>query len=256
MLYIGLWNHADEHSRAQGDPRLIKGQVFPYDDDLTVDSVTGLLDELAGLRRVIRYTAEGGQYLYLPKLARHQRLEDKVPSRLPPPPDGVEDVQLHMGYPQHPLPDGNDVDNAVDNPKQRPDQPRQSAQTNLRGPGVKQVAGSRKHVAGKTLAQLTPGGSDSFAAFWLVYPRKVAKGHALKAWAKAVKLVPDPQVLVEAAAQYAQQRQYEPPQYTKYPATWLNGQCWLDEPPPQRMPASPAVMAGLSLAAQLKAAGR
>ena len=30
---------------------------------------------------------------------------------------------------------------------------------------------------------------------------------------------------------YAAQRDGEDPQFTKHPATWLNGKCWTDEPP-------------------------
>jgi hypothetical protein len=88
LLYIGLWNHSDEHARVQGDARLIKGRVFPYEDDLDDDAVEELLEELAAAGRIVRYVADGDPYLFLPKLAKHQRLEAaKVPSRLPAPED-------------------------------------------------------------------------------------------------------------------------------------------------------------------------
>ncbi len=90
MLYMALWNLADEHARLMGDPAYIKGQAFPYaeDDDLTPKVIDALLDTLADAGRVVRYEAEGDPYLFLPRLAKHQRLEAaKVPSRLPPPPD-------------------------------------------------------------------------------------------------------------------------------------------------------------------------
>jgi hypothetical protein len=58
--------------------------VFPYDD---VD-VDALMCELVKLGRVQAYEHDGDPFLYLPKLAAHQRLEaNKVPSRLPAPPD-------------------------------------------------------------------------------------------------------------------------------------------------------------------------
>jgi hypothetical protein len=84
LLYIGLWNYADEHGRLHGDPAVIKGQVFPYDDI----AVTPLLEELKMLGRVQEYIFEGDPYLFLPKLAHHQRLEPaKAKSRLPDPPE-------------------------------------------------------------------------------------------------------------------------------------------------------------------------
>lgn len=83
LLYIGLWNYADEHGRLHGDPAVIKGQVFPYDD---VD-VVGLLEELVALERVQAYEYDGDPYLFIPTLAKHQRLEAaKSQSRLPEPP--------------------------------------------------------------------------------------------------------------------------------------------------------------------------
>jgi hypothetical protein len=83
LLYIGLWNYADEHGRLHGDPAVIKGQVFPYDDI----AVTPLLEELVGLGRVQAYQFEGDPYLFLPMLGKHQRLEpNKAKSRLPDPP--------------------------------------------------------------------------------------------------------------------------------------------------------------------------
>jgi hypothetical protein len=86
MLYMGLWNQADEHSRLNGDLVWIKGRVFPYDDDITVERLKELLDELDCAGRVQRYEVEGDPYLFIPKLAQHQRLEPKVESRIPSPP--------------------------------------------------------------------------------------------------------------------------------------------------------------------------
>lgn len=87
LLYMGLWNLADEHGRLRGDARYVKGQLLPYDDDLPPSAVDGLLNLLHRTGKALRYRANGRPYVYLPTLARHQRLEpDKVPSRLPAPP--------------------------------------------------------------------------------------------------------------------------------------------------------------------------
>lgn len=100
LLYIGLWNLADEHGRLRGDPRYIKGQILPYDDDLDADAVEGLLVELEDARKVVRYREGSGAYMFLPNLAKHQRLEaDKVPSRLPAPPCADESELLGANEP-------------------------------------------------------------------------------------------------------------------------------------------------------------
>ena len=52
---------------------------------------------------------------------------------------------------------------------------------------------------------------------------------AAKAWGKALKSASAAQIIT-GARRYAVERQDENPQYTKHPATWLNGGCWMDEP--------------------------
>jgi hypothetical protein len=91
LLYIGMWNYADEHCRLHGDPAVIKGQVFPYDD---VD-IEPLLAELVTAGRVVAYTFDGDPYLHIPTLNKHQRLEpNKTPSRLPSPDDADPTAQV------------------------------------------------------------------------------------------------------------------------------------------------------------------
>lgn len=87
MLYIGLWNHADEHARAQGDARVIQGQIFPYESDLTVAKIDLMLDHLEEAKVIHRYVVDSDPYLFLPKLSEHQRLEpSRVRSKIPAPP--------------------------------------------------------------------------------------------------------------------------------------------------------------------------
>lgn len=95
MLYVALWNFADEHGRLPGDPRLIKSWCFPLDDDVSAAIVDGWLDQLAGIGKVHRYTVGGGRFLYLPNLGDHQRLEPgKKDSRHPAPEDGYPEHQV------------------------------------------------------------------------------------------------------------------------------------------------------------------
>ena len=67
-----------------------------------------------------------------------------------------------------------------------------------------------------------------FDEFWKIYPRKVAKGGAQKAWLNAVKIA-KPEDIIAGAKIYAKDKTRDP-KFTAHPATWLNGQRWLDEP--------------------------
>ena len=65
-----------------------------------------------------------------------------------------------------------------------------------------------------------------FEVFWSVYPRKASKGTARRAWSKAIKIAA-PEEIIQAATSYAADPNREPT-FTAHPATWLNGERWLD----------------------------
>jgi hypothetical protein len=61
----------------------------------------------------------------------------------------------------------------------------------------------------------------------------VAIGAAEKAYRQIIaKAEATPADLIAGAMRYAAERDGQPAQYTKRPATWLNQQCWKDEPAP------------------------
>ena len=71
-----------------------------------------------------------------------------------------------------------------------------------------------------------------FEQFWQIYPLKVGKGTASKAWLKAIKRG-SPQMITEGAERYANDPNRDP-EFTAHPATWLNADRWLDSPLPPR----------------------
>lgn len=82
-------------------------------------------------------------------------------------------------------------------------------------------------------------GSDrdlAFVEFWRRYPHKTGKGQARKAWAAARRRGVLPEVIVAGADRYREDPNRDPA-FTKHPATWLNGECWDDEPLPDKRPA-------------------
>lgn len=88
----------------------------------------------------------------------------------------------------------------------------------------------------KSISSLSPPLSSSgkiaqFEQFWLLYPRKVAKGDARKSWKKIVLhngLFEKICQQVEAAKQ-TEQWQRDGGQFIPYPATWLNQSRWEDD---------------------------
>lgn len=91
-----------------------------------------------------------------------------------------------------------------------------------------------EHHTKNTIVQKPVSISDDpmFREFWSAYPRKEGKGHAKRAWMKAIRNE-DAHVIVEGAARYRDDPNRDK-QYTRLPATWLNGECWSDDPLPKR----------------------
>lgn len=67
----------------------------------------------------------------------------------------------------------------------------------------------------------------TFEQFWQAYPRKVGKGKAREAYAKALRIT-DPATLTDQARRYAQSVQGKDQQYVAHPTTWLNQERWED----------------------------
>jgi hypothetical protein len=87
LLFVGLWNHVDDEGRCKDNPRLIKAAVFPLDDDVTSDTVDGLLDELSSKGRCVFYEVSGQRYLQVVGW-HHQKIDRKRDSEYPAQADG------------------------------------------------------------------------------------------------------------------------------------------------------------------------
>lgn len=95
----------------------------------------------------------------------------------------------------------------------------------------------------------TPKGEleSKFLLFWQNYPKKKAKGDALKAW---IKLNPDNSTVKEILNAIENQKQSddwkkEGGQFIPYPASWLNGRRWEDEIKEPEKPKQPDYMQGI-----------
>ena len=75
-------------------------------------------------------------------------------------------------------------------------------------------------------------GHGDFDEFWSLYPRKVGKGQARKAWSGALRKASAGEIIL-GVRRAAEAFSVNDPRYIPYPATWLNGERWLDEIPQQ-----------------------
>lgn len=89
-----------------------------------------------------------------------------------------------------------------------------------------------RNLDNRTLVRKPVDGDPRFEEFWNQYPRKASKGSARRAWSKAIRIA-DPEMIIDAAARYAADPNRDP-SFTAHPATWLNGERWLDPDLPPR----------------------
>lgn len=76
-----------------------------------------------------------------------------------------------------------------------------------------------------------PSEEASFEEFWKIYPKKVAKGDARKAWLQTEKIRPSiPELLKSVyAARASKQWLKDAGEYIPHPATWLRQERWEDQ---------------------------
>lgn len=136
LLFMGLISQADDDGRLRGNPALIRSQVFPYDEDITASDVDCALDLLQHHGLILRYSVDGQSYLWLRNFAKHQTINKKTDSKLPPPESA--DTSHEMSAPA-PLPEDYGSPTAPLPPKRREEKRREentatptAPRTNLR----------------------------------------------------------------------------------------------------------------------------
>jgi phage replication O-like protein O len=76
---------------------------------------------------------------------------------------------------------------------------------------------------------------NGFERFWKIYPRKVGKIKAIKAWERA-KTKADSEEIIKAVEKQKKSTQWKKDngQYIPHPTTWLNEGRWMDELPEKK----------------------
>lgn len=87
FTFKGLWEVcADDFGRFLADARVVKGKVWPMDDDLTPKKIDRFLTTLAERKRIVLYSQYGVRYGYIVNWLKHQRVSHPSPSIFPDPP--------------------------------------------------------------------------------------------------------------------------------------------------------------------------
>ena len=215
LLYTWLISHCDNLGRFHGEPEQVKSSIFPRRKDIGAADVEAWLQELADSALILWYEHGGMRYLAIPPEVwnREQRLTGNMrnASDLP---ECTNDV--YTAY------------------KRRIDAVCQEMSEPLR---------SRSEVEVEVEVERnprSPNGSlwrSRFTDFWQIWPHRVGKVQAEKAWNK---LKGDDALFAAIAGGIPRLERSRPWQegHRLHPATFLNNRRWEDEDEPPVGPKS------------------
>jgi hypothetical protein len=86
LMFIGMWNFADDLGRLAFAPKTIKAQIFPS-DEVGFDAIRGMVLELSRNGLVLIYEVDGKEYLQICGW-QHQRIDKPQPGKCPGPVKG------------------------------------------------------------------------------------------------------------------------------------------------------------------------
>ena len=197
MTFAGLWVEADDHGRGIADPRILKGAIWPLDDDVTHERVAEHLQTLVDTAHIILYDVDGEAYYEVVRWEDHQA------------------SAYRRGDPKYPAPQGglNDVSHKCVQ--------KSASRTQMRA-----VTGNREQGTGKAHDDAL------FEDFWQRYPRGRAgkpggdgsKKPALQKWRRLSE--EERKLCLSAVDHYRQHVESDGGPIAAHAVTWLNQERW------------------------------
>lgn len=264
LLFIGMWNFANDVGIIKLRPEFLRSSIFPY-DDLTFDDLQSDLDEIIKNGLLLPYTISGQKYGIILNFLKHQTINKPTPSKLPTPSIQNRDYQnlifirdnwtchlcgknLEGNYTDrdgkenmpsidHLIPiskGGGDLPNnlataCLSCKKSRGNKPLPVDYVSPTGELLSQVKIREEKLSKEKLSEL----ETTFEQFWTIYPRKEKKKVAKQTW---FKICPDNETVAKILSSIGMCK--ETPQwkdqngrFVPHPSTFLNQERWKDETP-------------------------
>ena len=195
LLFIGLWNFADDDGYIENSPKRIKRLIFPDQD---IDVSVGL-QELITAGFLCVCDSDQGELLKICQFGEHQRPQHPVKTKFTGIVQRNHDSTIVL-MSTHEVSAGRVEESRVENI-------------------------SFNDVEHETTTSKDEYSTD-FESWWQSYPRKQAKGDAWKAWKSLKKALPPVQQLIDASIAYG--LNVTDPQFQKMPGPWLRARRWED----------------------------
>ncbi|MGI5161427.1 hypothetical protein [Microbispora sp. CA-102843] len=88
LLFIAMWNWADDFGRGTANPRELAGFAFPHDEDISSADIRRMLGELRRAFGVVFYEVGGRPYYWIPSWEKHQKIDKRSGAKYPAPEEG------------------------------------------------------------------------------------------------------------------------------------------------------------------------
>lgn len=216
LLFVAMWNWADDSGVGTAIPRELLGFAFPNDEHITVVDLRRML---VGIRRgfgVMFYTVAGRPYYSIPSWEEHQKFDRRSKGKHPGPDEAETWLYLEE-----------DSDSAESH--ESPSSPRRDS---VAGTGEQGNIGTGEQgittLSEPAASNVSNAYPEAFEMFWSAYPLKSQKRDALKAWKTAIQRAGNDE-LIAGATRYADDPNRDD-DYTKLAAGWLRADMWLDPP--------------------------
>jgi hypothetical protein len=83
LMFIGLWNLADDDGVVCADYLIIKSELFPFDEDLRVKTIQDWIAQLIEALMIIPFTFNGESYYVIRTFKAHQSINRPQESKIP-----------------------------------------------------------------------------------------------------------------------------------------------------------------------------
>lgn len=242
FTFQGLKNIAEDSGCIVDDPFEWKLALWPSprDADITVELLEQWREELIEAGYLVPYTVDGKRYLFIVELPKRERPRNPQAPDLPLPPwvtyttrgEGRgKRIEYHFAdYRDTVQPASGDRSTTVQSssgdrstsPTQHTTTQHTTTQrstTQLTTPPDRENTSAGRPTDGRR----TSAADELFERFWSVYPKRVEKAKARRAWTARLRQGRSPEDIVRAAELYAQQCESEgtPQRFIKHPATFI-----------------------------------
>lgn len=208
LMALALLNYADDHGYFWANPAMVRGALFPFDEDSS--KVRRAFAQLAAEGYlVLGTTADGREAGFIVNFAKHQRVDRKQDSEIQP-------LMIHSTNDRRTIDDQSLLD-----------------RKGLEGIGREGIYIHQKAEVEAEPQLSIPSATLTHAdEIYSVYPRKQGKKDALKAINAALKACPKQHLLDRTKAFALAVQAWSPAdrQFIPHPATWFNRGSYDDDP--------------------------